>query len=396
MKDSVTSYISQLIVVTSCFLFFTINTLSAQDMGKTPEPFIGEDSKSTLKISYQDISQILDLSVFDVGKSFRQKAKSVKASIGTRLKSSRNIYTALEANRFYFSVYKDQTYMDQLLTIQTSLLTVPDEIALNLFNKQEQLAYWLNLYNVTLLIEVIKISPRSSLGSFLYGESAILDKKLLNVAGIQLSLNDIQYNIVYPKFPKTLSVMYGFYQGIIGGPNIRTSAYTGALVYQQLDENAEEFINSNRGTFKGSSDYMRVSSLYQRNHMLFPNYNIDLKKHLMDFTVGEYEDYLKNAKYFKANIKDMHLANMRAGTRDYGGSSATNSAALLDSAERTGSKDPSIAGVAAVNPGQIAESMSAQTVNYGNYSPDMIRMLAKLKTNSRIREGTVSVKRDNK
>ncbi|MBV1909656.1 MAG: DUF547 domain-containing protein [Kangiellaceae bacterium] len=372
------------------------------------ETFSEHSTDNHLTIDYSDISQLLELAVFDVGRSYRQKTKSVKTNIGTRLKSSRNIYTALESNRFYFKVFREKQHRDRLVKIKNELQAVPDELPLKMFNRREQLAYWLNLYNITLLNELIDESSKSSLGSTLYGKDGILKRKLLKVEGVNLSLNDIQFNIVYPNYNNNPVLLYGFIQGIIGAPNIRTSAFTGDKINHQLDSNAEEFINSNRGTFKGRKGSVRVSTIYERNQMLFPDFEKDLKKHLLSFVIGDYEDWIKDAKSFKTDMKDMHIANIRAGTRNYSTSSSTNSAAMLDSAgynniapdsviaQTRGGGGAGSAGVGAIAPGLLGDSLLGATVSYGNYSADMVEMLARLKSNSRIRTGTVSVKRDAK
>ena len=73
-------------------------------------------------------------------------------------------------------------------------------------------------------------------------------EKLLNVAGMPLSLDDIQFTILCQNYDNDPLIIYGLYQGIVGAPDIRTSAYTGDDVYRALEENADIFINSNRGT----------------------------------------------------------------------------------------------------------------------------------------------------
>ena len=369
---------------------------------EVPEPFRGHTIDSKLTVDYSDISNLLNLAVFDVGRSFREKAKSTKANIGSRLKSSRKVYTSLEGNRFYFSVFKEPENYSKLTKIRDSLQGLPDEMPLKMFDKREQLAYWLNLYNVTLLSELAKVSQSGKIGDDLYDSDGILNEKLLKVAGVKLSLNDIQHKIVYPKYDYRPSLMYGFYQGIIGGPNIRTSAYRAKDVNQQLDSNAEEFINSNRGTFRGRKQKIRVSSLYELNEKLFPDFDIDLKKHLLNYVIGDYEYWINDASSFKPNIKDMHIANIRAGTRSYSSSSATNAAAMLDSvtADAMGENSALVnvkdafRGVSAVHASSIADRYASATKTHGVYSVEMMELLAKLKSNSRVRHGTVKVKEE--
>jgi len=366
-----------------------------------PNIIMEHKENSKLSIDYSDIDRLFNIAVFDVGRSVREKAKPIRASIGTRLKSSRNLYTALEANRFLYKPFKKIENKTVLIDIRDSLQSIPEEVPLNMFNKREQLAYWLNLYNITLLTQLVEIYPKSSIGDYLYGENSILEKKLLKVSGNTLSLNDIQYNIVYPQFGYQPTLMYGFFQGIIGGPNIRTTAYTGEQVFSQLDSNAEEYINSNRGTYKGRKGVMRVSNIYLRNNQLFPDFDKDLKKHLLAYVDGDYEEYVKNVVIFKADIRDMHISDIRAGTRNFGGSAAVNSAAILDSAgynNQSGGngREGRNSGIAAINPGYISEYMTNETKSYGIYSVDEVEILARLKNNSRVKAGKVLIQENKK
>lgn len=78
--------------------------------------------------------------------------------------------------------------------MQASLMSLPDEIPLPLLSTDEQLAYWLNLYNFTMLNEIAKRYPVYSMSRYLDPEEDkyFLDDKVMTVAGIPLSLNDIK------------------------------------------------------------------------------------------------------------------------------------------------------------------------------------------------------------
>ncbi|MCH2057523.1 MAG: DUF547 domain-containing protein [Thalassotalea sp.] len=67
---------------------------------------------------------------------------------------------------------------------------------LKLFSKDEKLAYWLNLYNATIIAEIIDEYPIRKLEDFLTDSDLPMNEKILTVAGEKLSLNDIKYKIV--------------------------------------------------------------------------------------------------------------------------------------------------------------------------------------------------------
>lgn len=325
-----------------------------------PEPFRGFDENSKYVIKYNDLTALLQTVVVNVGRSTRKVAQPSRAKTGTMMKSKIKRTTADEANRFYFETFKDNDSGRQLLsTIKDSLEALPSEVSLAYFSRDEQLAYWLNLYNITLLNELVDIYPKRNLKKILTGKNSILSKKLLNVAGIPLSLDDIQFTILKNNYNNPL-VMYGLYQGNIGGPNIRKSAYTGKDVWRALKNNAIEFINSNRGTFVAGDgpDDFEVSSLYDRNRSYFPSFNADLSAHLREYLEGYERARLANAETLKPSISDWTITSLSGNYREFGGSLADNNAALLDSMKST---------VASSNEGPGGATLAA-SVGYGSSS----------------------------
>ncbi|MGA9573645.1 MAG: DUF547 domain-containing protein, partial [Lysobacterales bacterium] len=212
------------------------------------------------------------------------------------MKTSINRTTNNEGNRFYYVSYAgNEDARKVLLAIQKSLEKVPDQVPLERFSRDEQLAYWLNLYNVTVLNEIIKEYPRRNLKKLVTGKKSIFTNKVLNVAGVPLSLDDIEYTILKNNYNSDPLIIYGLYQGYIGGPNIRKRAYVGNDVYRALKSNAYEFINSNRGTYPKDEKTFRVSSLYERNKAFFPDFDEDLTAHLLAYIEGEEKSDLLSA-----------------------------------------------------------------------------------------------------
>lgn len=223
-------------------------------------------------------------------------------------------YTALSANRFHYEEYQSNPEMRDVVTqLRQQLSAVPEQTPLNQLSKNEQLAYWLNLYNVTVLDEVIKVYPRKDLATFLLGTSeqpGLLSQKILTVAGVRLSLDDIQFAILPKQFPQQPEMIYGLYQGIIGSPNLPAIAYTGSNVQQQLVKNAAEFINSNRGTLPKGTLGFRVSSFYQRSAAYFPDFQADLRKHLATYLRLDEQPYLQGSKTILTNLSNYSVTDV--------------------------------------------------------------------------------------
>jgi uncharacterized protein DUF547 len=377
-------------IFTSIILLTAFMSSAFASEDKISEPFRGNTYNSDFIISYDDLDLLLKSSVLRTGKSGRSKAKKSSANIGTRMKVRINRLTATEGNRFYFEAFKKGESKVLLHNIRKSLENLPNEAPLKLFSKEEQLAYWLNLYNVTILDEIVKIYPKASLKDFLEGSDSILDQKILTVAGIKLSLNDIQFKILMEKYNRDPLIIYGLYQGIIGGPNIRKYAYTGKTVYKALEQNANEFINSNRGTYADKKNVIRVSSLYQRNADYFPHFKTDLKKHLLRYIEGYTRSKLEDSKKIKVNINDWKITDLYGSTRSFGGSTSTNNAALLNSIGSIKGTDLT-SGISAADVSLVSGSIIQRSKSYGRFSPEQVEKLKKMNEMRAINTGHVTL-----
>jgi hypothetical protein len=368
------------------FVFFILSAFSqvagAQD-SLVPEPFRGFNDDSKYVIAYDDLTSVLGTVVVDVGRSRREVAEPPRAATGTMMKSKVKRTTASEANRFYFETFQDNDEAKQLLAkIKTSLEILPDEVSLEYFSRDEQLAYWLNLYNVTILKELVEVFPKKNLKKVLTGKKSILSQKLLTVAGVPLSLDDIQFTILKSNYDNNPLVIYGLYQGIIGGPNIRKKAYTGKDVWRALANNAIEFVNSNRGTYgnsKSTRDF-QVSSLYDRNGLYFPDFNSDLSVHLTEYLEGEQLALLEMAPKLKPNIDDWTITSLAGNYREFAGSLATNRAALLGSASSTtiNTNEESTGASLGASIGYGSSSITAKALTAQRIDPDLLSHLVEL------------------
>jgi hypothetical protein len=317
-------------LVSACLLSLHVTAIDKENLKK----FNKYDNNSELVIQYKDIDIILDASVLYVGKSSRKKAPKPKKSIGTRLRNNKKRLTALEGNRFFYKEFKTPAKIALIDRIRKSLESLPAESPLELFSQNEQLAYWLNLYNISLLKQLINIYPKRSLESEI-DDSDLFSKKILNVNNVNLSLDDIKQIVIY-NFGHDPLLIYGFHQGNIAGPDIRKFAYTGSNVWDTLEENADFFINSNRGTYSRSSSVFNVSYLYEQNKAFFEKTDNALKTHLSEYLIKSYNEKLLAVKEVNANITDWAFADLFGSTRVFGGSVATNSAALMGSLVSSG------------------------------------------------------------
>ncbi|WP_337878696.1 DUF547 domain-containing protein [Rheinheimera sp.] len=289
-----------------------------------PAHWFGDDPNSKIVIDYADWDFVLRSSVLLSGPVNRQKAKAEVPHTGTRLTNKYKTRTILAGNKFHYEQFRKLPELnDNVSAIRQSLQQLPSEVALNTLTANEQLAYWLNLYNLVVIDEINKVYPKKYLEEFVTAEGGLLQRKLLKIEGVQLSLNDIQHKVLKVKFDHDPLVLYGLYQGYIGSPSIRKFAYTGENVMRALQANAFDFINSNRGTYPAGDNFL-VSSFYQRNAGYFPNFQQDLRTHLNQYLKPAEKDALQDADTMYALIDDWIVTDIYGTRQEFGGGSSVN------------------------------------------------------------------------
>lgn len=135
---------------------------------------------------------------------------------------------------------------------------------------REQFALWANLYNA-LTIRVIAdhypvdsirdISAKQAGGSrgFSLFSRGPWKAKLIAMGGVELSLDDIEHEILRPIFDDN-RVHYAVNCASVGCPNLQPTPFTGAALDEQLDAAAQEYVNHPRGITTGKR--VIASSIY--------------------------------------------------------------------------------------------------------------------------------------
>lgn len=153
---------------------------------------------------------------------------------------------------------KDKHQLNNYINYLTSL-KITD------YNKQEQLAYWINLYNALTIKVVLDRFPTKSIldirlsGIFTPGP---WNKKLIKIENKELSLNDIEHRIIRPIWndPRT---HFALNCASYSCPNLQKTAYTGANIQQVLNADAKEYLNSSRGVNIDNDNNLIVSEIFE-------------------------------------------------------------------------------------------------------------------------------------
>ena len=151
------------------------------------------------------------------------------------------------------------------------------------YNRAEQKAYWINLYNALTIELILKNYPVESITKL--GKSFFnfgpWDDKVANIQGKTLSLNNIEHGILRA-LCRDNSMHYAVNCASISCPNLAKDAFTSENTDHLLELGAKQYVNHPRGVlFK--EDKLKVSSIYHWYKVDFGNSDKTLISHLAKY-----------------------------------------------------------------------------------------------------------------
>ena len=321
-------------IAVACLGSLLWSSAKSEPLNQANVSIFGERAQSSsYAIDHAAWDDFMRRAVLDVGFSDRQPARRRSGGVqtGTRLSSGSRTKYRHEGNRVIFREFNDNT-VKFINLYRSGLVKAGNSIAPGELTSDEQLAFWLNLYTAVLMEEIAKRHPVTRPGAIRIRErdgARLFDAKLVRMHGIDLSLNDIRYEIVY-RYWQDPHVIYGFWEGTIGGPSIQPRAYSAATVWDALKLSGAEYVNALRGV-EGRSGTFRVSSVYNRSRALFRDWPNDLYTHLRPLAHQEVDSLLdrppNNLRFIPY---DSAIADLSSGeVRGFSGSD--NAAAALSS-----------------------------------------------------------------
>ena len=154
--------------------------------------------------------------------------------------------------------------------------------------RDEQKAYWINLYNALTIAVVLEHYPVKSIreidispGWFSRGPWRA---KRLTIQGLKVSLDDIEHRILRP-FWKDSRVHYAVNCASLGCPDLQPEAYTAEVTEALLEKGAREYVNHPRGA-RLDGDRLYLSSIYDWFEADFGGSRETLIRHLQRYAEG--------------------------------------------------------------------------------------------------------------
>ncbi len=139
-----------------------------------------------------------------------------------------------------------------------------ESTAVSDLNRNEQMAYWLNLYNAVTVRLILDHYPVESIRDIKISGPVFnrhpWDAQLVTVEGEPLSLNDIEHRIIRPIW-QDARIHYAVNCAAMGCPNLHPEPFSGEDYTNQFDVAAREFINHPRGA-GFERDRLHASSIF--------------------------------------------------------------------------------------------------------------------------------------
>ena len=144
-------------------------------------------------------------------------------------------------------------------------LTYLQSVDVRTLNRDEQLAYWFNLYNAKIVDVILAHYPIRSIRQIKQKFTDFVgpfdDAGAVTVLGKSLSLSDVESGIVRPVYNDP-RVHFALNCGSYGCPNLAETAWTAENLDARLNGAAIDFINSGRA-IKSSLFGLRLSKIFK-------------------------------------------------------------------------------------------------------------------------------------
>lgn len=204
-------------------------------------------------------------------------------------------YLVIQDKQIYVQYKKVSKEDQRLLANEIKQLS---QVKLSDYKRDQQLAYWINLYNmetVNLVLQHPGIKSITEIKSGVFSHGP-WDEKLLIVDGIKLSLNDIEHRILRgiwndPRIHAAVNC------ASISCPNLQETPFVAKHIYVQLNQAFGQFVNSPKGLeIKNNSIYLS---------QIFSWYGEDFgdKKQMREFIASYASDKKKQELLLDQNNK---------------------------------------------------------------------------------------------
>jgi hypothetical protein len=186
-----------------------------------------------------------------------QSTKSIQHDSWHRLLNRYVVKSGDGINRFAYQAVSGEDRI-QLSKYLATLAETP----ISQYNRRQQRAFWINLYNALTIQAILDNYPVESIRDIKSGffSSGPWSLELISIEGEALTLDDIEHRILRPIWQDS-RIHYAVNCASLGCPNLQQQAFTADNTEALLNQAASEFINHPRAVAIDNNELV-VSSIY--------------------------------------------------------------------------------------------------------------------------------------
>lgn len=170
----------------------------------------------------------------------------------------------------------------------------------NLQNKEEEIAFWINAYNIGAIKMIIDHYPVDSIRSTkINWLKNPWNKKILTIGNETYSLGQIEHDILIGKYGEPL-IHFAIVCASLSCPDLSPQVYQGAGVMEQLERQAQQFLqNEKKGLWmRREKGEVHFSMIFKFDKKTFPNGVRDAIPLITRFIDKEEDrEYLRSGDY---------------------------------------------------------------------------------------------------
>jgi hypothetical protein len=191
-------------------------------------------------------------------------------------------------------------------------ISMLSELPISSYSRDEQLSFWINLYNALTVDVILDHYPVSSIRKVNLSPGLFKDgpwgKKLLRIEGRDVSLNDIEHRILRPIW-KNPRLHYALNCASLGCPNLQRKAYTPENADTLMNQAATDFINHPRGISMRDGKLV-ASSIYNWFRRDFGKTDRDILEHIQQYAYPDLRQTLNDFSSIDRYEYDWSLNDM--------------------------------------------------------------------------------------
>lgn len=188
-------------------------------------------------------------------KDYPSTAKPINHALWDTLVSE---YVAENGDVNYKGFVKDSLKLNKYLNLLES--AHPNKS----WTRDEKLAYWINAYNAFTIKLIVDNYPVASIKDIKNGipfVNTVWDIKFINIEGAEYDLNNIEHNIIRPKF-KEPRIHFAVNCASISCPRLRNEAYTADKLDAQLSDQTRYFLGNPKKNDLSNPNKIKLSKLF--------------------------------------------------------------------------------------------------------------------------------------